>query len=74
MVPNALDWLMLATVVVLLAVLGAATQAAVDTRIHVTLVVAAAILFCRHAALDQRPGPALRRGHPPRSDPDRVSS
>ena len=36
---------MLATVVVLLAVLGAATQAAVDTRIHVTLVVAAAILL-----------------------------
>ena len=34
---------MLATAVVLLAVLGAATQ--VDTRIHVTLVVAAAILF-----------------------------
>ena len=44
-VPRALDWLMLATVVVLLGVLGAATLTAVDTRIHVTIVVAGAILF-----------------------------
>ena len=64
-VPNALDWLMLATVVVLLAVLGAATQAAVDTRIHVTLVVAAAILFAATllliSDLDQPYAGAIRR-------------
>jgi hypothetical protein len=64
-VPNALDWLMLATVVVLLAVLGAATQAAVETRIHVTLVVAAAILFAATllliSDLDQPYAGAMRR-------------
>jgi hypothetical protein len=79
-VPNALDWLMLATVVVLLAVLGAATQAAVDTRIHVTLVVAAAILFAATllliSDLDQPYAGAIRRDptqtefHP---EPDRAA-
>jgi hypothetical protein len=44
-VPGALSWLMLAAVVVVLAVLGAATTTGVETRVHVVLVVAAATVF-----------------------------
>jgi hypothetical protein len=44
-VPGALSWLMLAVVAVVLAVLGAATMHAVDTRVHAVLVVAAAAFF-----------------------------
>jgi hypothetical protein len=42
-VPGALSWLMLATVVVVLAVIGAATT--VDSRVHVVSVIAAATVF-----------------------------
>ena len=44
-VPGALSWLMLATVVVVLAVIGTATMTTVDRRVHVVIVVAAATIF-----------------------------
>jgi hypothetical protein len=64
-VPRALDWLMLATVVVLLGILGAATLPGVDPRVHVTIVAAAAILFAATLLLigdlDQPYAGAIRR-------------
>lgn len=64
-VPLALQWLMLASVVVVLAVLGTTTMAGVDPRVHVVIVVAAAVVFASSLLLirdlDQPYAGALRR-------------
>jgi len=64
-VPSALSWLMLAAVIVLLAVVGAATMAGVETRTHLVLVVAAAAVFAATliliADLDQPYAGAVKR-------------
>jgi hypothetical protein len=63
--PPALSWLMLATVVIVLAVLAAATLNAVDARVHVALVVTAATAFTATLLLthdlDQPYSGAVRR-------------
>jgi hypothetical protein len=64
-VPGALSWLMLLTVVMVLGVLAAATLNAVDTPVHVAIVVGAAIAFTATLLLihdlDQPYGGAVRR-------------
>ena len=63
--PGALSWLMLGVVVVVLAVLGTVTVSAVDARVHLVLVVAAATAFAATLLLigdlDQPYSGAVRR-------------